>query len=243
METDYLSVDPPISGQSHVCLSFVSPENVLKNKEMYLIEHFLKDLNTELKLGYDDIYTKYEDFKYRKEVELNDNFDKQNHFQTSVRGVKIKGVYSTLEEAMAKAKIFQKLDKSFHVFVGSVGHWLPFDSCYKYLDSIEGQNYQEESLNKLIHSYKENELQKEEFFEDRKNEDMKKALIKESDPWMNKIENSNTLEITNITEPLEESSLMTQTTDDNLSSFDLMESPLIEKPSEYTNDGEQVKEL
>lgn len=248
MKTDYLSVDTQIPGQTYACLSFVSPENVLKNKEMYLVEHFLKELNIELKLEYDNIYTKYEDFKYRKEVELNDNFDKQNHFQTSVRGLKIKGVYSTLEEATAKATKFQKLDKSFHVFVGQVGHWLCWDPCYKYLDSVEGQNYQEESLNKLIHSYKENELQKEEFFEDRKNEDMKKALIKDSDPWMDKIENSNTLEITNITEPLDEpldkplehSGLMTSEYDNNIS---LMESSFIEKPSEYIMEQEHIKEL
>ena len=85
---------------------------------------------------------------------------------------------------------------------------------------------------------------------------MKKALIKDSDPWMDKIENSNTLEITNITEPLDEpldklldelldeplehSGLMTSEYDTNLS---LMESSFIEKPSEYIMEQEHIKEL
>ena len=33
---DYLEVDSPIPGQNFVCLSFISPEHVLKNKDRFL---------------------------------------------------------------------------------------------------------------------------------------------------------------------------------------------------------------
>ena len=30
-ETDYLDIDPPINGQNYVCLSFVSPEDIIED--------------------------------------------------------------------------------------------------------------------------------------------------------------------------------------------------------------------
>jgi hypothetical protein len=197
---DFLMVDVELPGQKFVCLSFVSPENIIKNKELYFIEHFLKELNSDLKLNYDDIFSKYEDFKYKSDMELSEKFDAENNFQTSVRGVKIKGVYGTEAEATKRAGAFQKLDKSFHVFVGQVGHWLPWDPTYKYLDTVDGQEYQEETLNELVQSYKKNEINKEIFFQERKEEQMKDALMNTNkDPWLEKretetIENSETVE-------------------------------------------------
>jgi len=39
---DLLEEDKPISGQKFACVSFVSPENILKKKEHFLFEEFLK---------------------------------------------------------------------------------------------------------------------------------------------------------------------------------------------------------
>lgn len=189
-KVDYLSVDPEVPGQKFVCISFVSPENVLKDKEMYLVKHFIEELNEELKLDYNDIYEKYENFKYRSEMDLVKKFDEENKFQTSVRGVKIRGVYGTQEEAQMRSSEFQKRDKSFHVFVGPVGHWLPWDPSYRYLDEIEGQEYQDEQLNELVKSYKKNEINKEMFYAERKEEAIKDALKmnENRDPWLDKQE-------------------------------------------------------
>lgn len=38
-----LDEDPTISGQKYVCVSFVSPETILKKKEMFLFERFVQD--------------------------------------------------------------------------------------------------------------------------------------------------------------------------------------------------------
>ena len=39
---DLLEEDRPISGQKFVCVSFVSPENILKQKSHFFFEEFLK---------------------------------------------------------------------------------------------------------------------------------------------------------------------------------------------------------
>ena len=44
---DLLEEDKPISGQKFACISFVSPENILKQKEHYL---FQEKINKRLKL-------------------------------------------------------------------------------------------------------------------------------------------------------------------------------------------------
>ena len=39
---DLLEEDKPIAGQKFVCVSFVSPDKILKQKEIFLFEEFLK---------------------------------------------------------------------------------------------------------------------------------------------------------------------------------------------------------
>ena len=39
---DLLEEDKPIAGQKFACISFVSPETILKKKELYFFEEFLK---------------------------------------------------------------------------------------------------------------------------------------------------------------------------------------------------------
>ena len=43
-EEDYLEVDDRIPGQNYVCISFVSPEDTLKQKEFYLYQIYEPDL-------------------------------------------------------------------------------------------------------------------------------------------------------------------------------------------------------
>ena len=44
IEEDFLSVDTPIPGQNYTCLSFVSPEKELANKNIFMIHNFLKNI-------------------------------------------------------------------------------------------------------------------------------------------------------------------------------------------------------
>lgn len=40
---DLLSVDPPLAEQNFVCMSFVSPENIIKQKNAFLFERYVKN--------------------------------------------------------------------------------------------------------------------------------------------------------------------------------------------------------
>ena len=58
---DYLDVDDPISGQNYVCLSFLSPENLIQNKEAFKCVKFLQSYCKDQKLKFEDVYSKYQD--------------------------------------------------------------------------------------------------------------------------------------------------------------------------------------
>ena len=39
---DFLEVDKPIPGQNYVCLSFVSPEKIVKQKELFVFTRLVR---------------------------------------------------------------------------------------------------------------------------------------------------------------------------------------------------------
>ena len=39
----YLEADKEVPGQHYVCLSFLSPQKILKNKDLFFFGQFLKD--------------------------------------------------------------------------------------------------------------------------------------------------------------------------------------------------------
>jgi hypothetical protein len=229
---DYLEVDKSIPGQNYACISFVSPEKVLKQKEMFMFHKFMtqkcaeweksideitkkasdelknkidRDLKSKLKLElkytYDQFKGTFDDFTYKFNTELQTAFDKQTDFQTNVRGVKVRGVYNTYDEAQTRAKVLQRMDRSFHVYVGQVGYWLPFDPT---ADHVDNEEYLEEELNTLMKEYKDNEVRKDIFYEEQKREKTQDAVkqrleaeakqkaelentqssMEEEDPWM-----------------------------------------------------------
>ena len=110
VEEDFLEVDNSIRGQNYVCLSFISPEKVLKRKDSFILKHFLENTFNELKdtlnklnvdlptIFTDNIEKKFEDFIYNHGERLEKEFNSQNNFQTSIRGVKVRGVYDTYNE-------------------------------------------------------------------------------------------------------------------------------------------------
>lgn len=160
-ETDYLEVDRPIPGQNYVCMSFVSPEKVLEDKNHYFVKEFLKSLNKNF--DETDLESKYDQFMDTNKETLQKNFDKINGGKTSIRGIKVRGIYDTKREAEVRAKVLQRMDKSFHVYVGQVGYWLPWDPNP---DSVENQEYAEKGLNHLVKSYKDNESERDIYYQE-----------------------------------------------------------------------------
>jgi hypothetical protein len=213
---DFLTEDMEIPGQKYCLLSFLSPEKVLANKDVYFFSKFLetfeytqrvssfesflmstikyvndkisseadkaenydlsgvaqtlrssrvqmdtlmdsfqkyvKDAAGELKES--KLKTLYEDFLFTNREKLEESFYIKNEFRTSVRGLKIRGVYSSNEEAVARSKKLQRNDTLHNIFVGEVGKWLPWDPSPS---DVADQEYAEEKLNTLMKKYKENE--------------------------------------------------------------------------------------
>lgn len=106
----------------------------------------------------------YKDFMFRRGVELEDEFHKANNFQTTVRGLKVRGVYSTDAEAAARAKKLQRSDPLHNILLGVVGKWLPWDPTP---NAIQDQEYAEDQLNTLMQSYKKNEENVANFYKER----------------------------------------------------------------------------
>ena len=160
---DFLEVDNPIPGQNFVCLSFISPESIIESKDAFKVSKFLQSYCKEEKLDIDDVMKKYTDYTYKFQDELQKDFDERNKFQTNIRGLKVRGTYSTRDEAEKRAKSLQSIDSEFHVFVGQVGYWLPWDPN---ADQVENQEYLESELNSLVKNYKENQDKKDIFYQE-----------------------------------------------------------------------------
>jgi len=106
----------------------------------------------------------YEDFMYNQKAKLEEEFYALNEFRTSIRGVKVRGVYGNTKEAEIKAKKLQSKDKYHNIFMGEVGKWTPWDPSP---NEIKDQEYNNDQLNTLMKKYKENEDSREQFFEER----------------------------------------------------------------------------
>jgi hypothetical protein len=107
----------------------------------------------------------YKDFLYTYEKKLEDEFHAANEFRTTVRGLKIRGSFATIEEAKAKAKKLQKVDDIHNIALGEVGKWLPWDPSP---DQFSSQEYAEDQLNQLMQRYRENEDSKNQMFKEAK---------------------------------------------------------------------------
>ena len=125
---DLLDEDLPLAGQKFVCLSFISPEKILKQKELYFFDKFLEqyDLKKSLekytqflnfiaykyKIDFDKLTKDLQEFSLEEKDNLYntnlydeyktyiDNHEEsleelvlieENTFQTSTRGLKVRG--------------------------------------------------------------------------------------------------------------------------------------------------------
>jgi uncharacterized protein (DUF2461 family) len=238
-ERDLLEQDPVIRGQTYVCLSFLSPEEIIRNKETYYFENYVQHVSVklnELMNGLEEQYKEdsdkfrsiKEEYEYlfkpdmihdefnrfcqnNKEV-LDVDFNKKYDFQTNVRGIKVRGVYDSIEEAKVRCEHLKKLDQNkFQIYIGEVGCWCPWNPNP---DEIKDQQYAVDSLNTLMHEYDKNIQSKNEHYAERKaelkerieeNEKLKDAERQlESDKADELVESLSNTTVTQIQESIEE---------------------------------------
>jgi tRNA(His) 5'-end guanylyltransferase len=205
---DLLEEDKPIAEQKFVCLSFVSPEKEIKNKDLYMFGKFVEnydfiksvekfsqflnfisykytiktdELQEQLKLFIDsekenitkNVSDDFKNFMDKKESELEEAYLKDNSFQTSVRGLKVRGVFPTQAEAELRCKMIREVDPNHDVYVGPVGIWIPFHpEAYK-TGRVE---YLEKELNELMSEKNKNEESARNTFQTRVKESKVNAI-------------------------------------------------------------------
>lgn len=221
---DLLEEDSPLPNQKFACVSFVSPENILKSKNMFLFEKFLNKWDFEKSLSKYNQFTNFLAYKYNldteniqndlkefvkeetknikneeslkddyknfidaNEKELENEFSEMNNFQTTTRGIKIRGVFETMQEAELRCKILREIDPNHDVYVGPVGLWMPWEpEAYK-TGRVE---YLEQELNQLMHEKQKNENKAKMQFDARVSDAKKKAIEENK---KNAIESNNKL--------------------------------------------------
>ena len=103
----------------------------------------------------------------------------KTHDNSDIRGVKIRGTYSTYEEAQTRADFLQKTDPLFNIFIAEVGKWLPIeDDPTKAVDT----KYSETKLNNLMKAYIDNQHKAKELYEKRKNDLLMQTINNENNP-------------------------------------------------------------
>jgi len=206
---DLLEEDKPIAQQKFVCVSFVSPENIIKSKEQFQFDQFVKTWDMNKSVEKFAKFTAFLAYKYNLDTEqvtsdltefckeesetlnsmsvsddyktfLDKNLDaleleysKQHNFQTNTRGLKIRGVYPSQEEAEVRAKMLRENDPYFDVYVGPVGVWMPWEPDAYRTGKVD---FLEKELNELMSNKKANEDNAKEFFNNRVKETKKKAM-------------------------------------------------------------------
>jgi hypothetical protein len=229
---DLLDEDPGISGQKFTCVSFISPETILKKRELFIFGEFVKQwdasksmekfgeflnflsfkysLNgenlmadytefvneeeTKIKAGSTVVDDDFKTYSEKNEERLNLSFSRVHDFQTSVRGLKIRGSFSTQEEAEINCKKIRERDPHHDIFVAPVGVWLPWEPDAYKTGRVE---HLEPELNRLMQEKMQNEIKAKQEFDDRVKAAKRKAIEE------------------NIKKARESGNVLTQTLDEN----------------------------
>lgn len=133
---------------------------------------FVKEESDKLKKS--GIEDDYKNFLDKQEDKLNEQFNRDHAFQTSVRGLKIRGVFGTQQEAEEKCKKLRENDPNHDIYVGPVGVWIPWDPDAYKTGRVE---HMEEELNALHSEKMKNEELAKKEFEERVRETKKKAIM------------------------------------------------------------------
>jgi DNA repair exonuclease SbcCD ATPase subunit len=219
---DLLDEDKPIAEQKFVCLSFISPEDIIKQKERFFFEKFVQQydfvksmekftqflnfVSYKYEIKADELHEQFnafsksekdklmttveDDYKFfidNNEEKLLEEYGEKNEFQTSVRGLKVRGVFPTQKEAELRCKMIRQFDPNHDVYVGPVGLWVPFHPDAYKTGRVE---YLEKELNELMNEKKKADDLNKVNFENRVKESKLNAIqenMKKAEETKNKL--------------------------------------------------------
>jgi len=160
------SLNQDMSGAVSICRkSRLEMATILETYHNFVKENDKVIKKTSIKEAYDD-------FLFKQQNKLEDEFFQKNDFHTSMRGLKVRGVTGSHGEAVAMAKKLQRSDPIHNIFLGEVGKWLPWDPKPH---QVQDQEYAEDQLNQLMKKYKDNEEARDKFVNEQRNTSTKGA--------------------------------------------------------------------
>jgi hypothetical protein len=164
-EADRLeAASPDLSGAALLCRKGrLDMASILQTYHNFVKENDKTIKKTTIKEAYDD-------FLFKQQSKLEDEFFQKNEFRTSIRGLKVRGVTGTHGEAVAMAKKLQRSDAIHNIFLGEVGKWLPWDPKPH---QVQDQEYAEDQLNQLMKRYKDNEEARDKFMTEQRKSGIK----------------------------------------------------------------------
>lgn len=131
-------------------------------------------------IDYDELNDRFEAYKSQNYKELEEKFVALMGDQTSIRGVKVRGVYEDYADCTARADYLRKnVEKGSHIFIFPVGYWVPWDPN---ADSIQNQEYMIDKLNDMVKARDDNAKQRDEVFgkrvQDAKDQNTRRDILK-----------------------------------------------------------------
>jgi hypothetical protein len=114
----------------------------------------------------EELVNQFDHYASINEKEITAEFTSEHDIGTSIRGLKIRGVYEDLQHAKMRGKHCRdNIEEAINTYVMPVGRWCPLDVNP---DGIKDQDYMVEQLNEMMTKYNENVEQKNAFFEKHK---------------------------------------------------------------------------
>lgn len=190
-----------------------------KEKIDKAVEKKVASISMEQNLARDDTRVPGQNYALISIVSPHSN---QKHDQCCI---KIKGVFDKVDDAKEHAKMLQKIDPTFDIYVVDMYAWLLVPPK---IDDIE-QVHVDNKLNEIIAGHRDNQLKSKMYFEERKRELMENIEIeneerkKENEEMNNKMQAANEAIVNN--------------------TLDLGECPSSAPVSEPSNDSETTKNL
>ena len=160
---EWLEYDWKVKGMEHFMAFLAKKYSVKVEDLMGDLQDFTKVHNAEIKKT--DVPVQWQVFLLKNEKDLEAQFTEKVDFRTNVRGVKVRRIFSNLEECQMFAKVLQRKYPRDNLYIGKVGCWLPWDPSEHMMPEVE---YAEKELNELMRKYKENEVNRDIFFEEEK---------------------------------------------------------------------------
>jgi hypothetical protein len=131
-------------------------------------DEFVESCRRRYEINEEEVLDKYKIYLSAQRTRLDREYNAVNSNRTSLRGFKIRGSYSSLDEARDRAKyVRDNIEPAVHAYVVQVGTWFPIDMD---ADEVQDQDYSLSQLNELMGKYHEGSHARDKFYQERKRE-------------------------------------------------------------------------